>query len=104
MTYKILVTEEFERDFKKCDGNIRKQIQKEINQLKENPYSGKPLRYKFFREKKIQNHRFYYLIYEEFVIVYVLALSTKKDQQIVIDRIKKLLYYYQEEIRKKHKD
>jgi len=99
--YKIYVTEEFERDFKKCDDSIKQQIKKEIEQLETNPYVGRPLGYKFFREKKIANYRFYYLIYEEHVVVFVIALSTKKNQQTVIDSVRKLIPFYKDEIRKK---
>ncbi len=53
MTYKIYTTEEFDRDFRKLDGSLQQQIEKEIGQLETNPYVGKPLGYKFFREKKI---------------------------------------------------
>ena len=65
MTYKIYFTEEFERDFKKCDYSIRERVNNEIEQLKENPYVGKPSAYNFFREKKVGNYRVYYLIYDE---------------------------------------
>ncbi|MDO8460556.1 MAG: type II toxin-antitoxin system RelE/ParE family toxin [Nanoarchaeota archaeon] len=99
--YNIYVTEEFERDFKKLDNSIKIQIDKEISQLKVNPFVGKPLGYEFFREKKVKNHRFYYLIYEEHVIVFVVALSDKKNQQQVIDNIKSLIPFYKEEIKKK---
>jgi len=57
--YKIFTTDEFKRDFNKLDNSIQKQIEKEINQLETNPFVGKPLGYRFFREKKVQNHRFY---------------------------------------------
>jgi len=99
--YKILVTEEFEKDFNKCDGSIKKHIEKQIEQLKENPFVGKPLGYEFFREKKAENYRIYYLICEDKIVVFILALSTKKDQQKVIDKIRDLIPFYQEEIRKR---
>lgn len=77
------------------------QVAKEIDKLEENPFSGKPLGYKFFREKKIGNYRFYYLIYEDQIVVFVIAISTKKDQQATINTIKKLIPHYREEIRKR---
>jgi|TARA_Y100000310_G_C20463870_1_gene706666 mRNA-degrading endonuclease RelE of RelBE toxin-antitoxin system len=102
--YEIFTTNEFDKDFSKLDTSIRKQIEKEIEQLGSNPYVGKPLGYKFFREKKIQNYRFYYLIYENHVAVFVIALSDKKYQQKVIDTIKTLIPYYREEIKKRITD
>lgn len=101
MNYKIFITEEFKRDFNKCDKSIRDRIEKEVEKLKANPYTGKPLWYKFFREKKIENYRFYYLIYENYIVVYIIAMSTKKDQQDVIDKIKILFPFYEEEIKKR---
>lgn len=99
--FKIFTTDEFDRDFDKLDISLQKQIEKEIEQLEENPYVGKPLGYKFFREKKVKNYRIYYLIYEEYVVVFVVAISNKKEQQKVIDSIKHLIPFYKEEIKKK---
>lgn len=99
--YKIFTTEEFDQRFKKLDPQIQRQISKEIDQLEINPHSGKPLGYAFFREKKVQNYRVYYLIYDEYVVVFVITISTKKDQQDAIDKIRSLIPYYREEIKKK---
>jgi len=99
--YKIFTTEEFDKCYNKLDSQLQREIAKEINQLEENPYSGKPLGYKFFREKKVKNYRIYYLVYEEYVVVFVIAISTKKYQQDAINKIKRLIPYSREEIKKK---
>tara|TARA_Y100000310_G_scaffold345846_1_gene471158 strand:+ start:49181 stop:49492 length:312 start_codon:yes stop_codon:yes gene_type:complete len=99
--YEIYTTDQFDKSFNKLDDLIQRQIGDVIEQLETNPYSGKPLGYKFFREKKIKNHRIYYLIYDDIVVVFVIAISGKKDQQTTIDKIKKMVPYYQEEIKKK---
>ena len=101
MAYKIFTTDEFDRRYKKLDKQLQQAISKEIDQLEENPFVGKQLSYPFFREKKIINYRFYYLIYEEYVVVFVITISTKKDQQDAIDKIKSLIPHYQEEIKRK---
>ena len=101
--YKIYTTNEFDKDFNKLDKSLQDQVAKEIEQLRISPYVGKPLGYKFFREKKVKNYRLYYLIYEEYVVVFVIAMSDKKDQQKVIDAVKDLLPHYREEIRKRFK-
>ena len=101
MLYKIMITDEFDHDFQKLDHSLQIQISKEISQLEQNPYAGKPLGFTFFREKKIHNYRVYYLVYDDYVLVFVIALSTKKDQQKVINKIKHLLPYYKEEVKKK---
>ena len=99
--YKIYTTEEFDRDFNKIDYSIQKQIEKILEKLEVNPYVGKPLGYDFLREKKIQNYRIYYLIYDNYISVFVIAISDKKDQQDVINKIKSLIPFYKEEIKKK---
>lgn len=101
MKYKIYTTEEFDKVFDKINSELQNQIGKEINQLEKNPYVGRPLGYKFFREKKIKNYRIYYLIYEEYLVVFVITLSSKKAQQKTIDTIKHLIPTYREEIKKK---
>ena len=97
--YRILTTEEFDKRFSKLDHQLQKEIEKEIVQLETNPYSGKPLGYQWFREKKVKNYRIYFLVYEDRVIVFVITISTKKDQQEAIDKIKKLIPYYREQIK-----
>ncbi len=99
--YEVLTTEKFDEDFDKLDKSLKEQIEKEIEQLETNPYVGKPLGYKFFREKKVKNYRIYYLIYEEYVVVFVVALSNKKEQQEAIDKIKQLIPLYKEGVKKR---
>ena len=99
--FRIFTTEEFDRDFNKLDGFDKNRINKELGQIEINPYVGKPLGYKFFREKKVGGYWFYYLIYEEHVVVFVISISTKKNQQSAINKIKNLIPYYREEIKKK---
>ena len=99
--YKIFTTKEFDKIFDKLDTSIKKQVDKEIGQLENNPYVGKPLGYKFFREKKVKNYRVYYLVYEEYIVVFIITISTKKDQQDAINMIKGLIPFYREEIKKR---
>ena len=101
MAYKIFTTDEFDKQFRKLDKQLQQVIAKEIDQLEENPYLGKPLGYKFFRERKILNYRVYFLVYEDYVVVFVITISTKKDQQNAIDKIKLLIPHYQQEIKLK---
>jgi len=98
--YDIFITRDFYNKFYKLDKSIQKKIVKSINQLRNNPFSGKPLSYKFFREKKIKNYRFYYFVYEEYVVVFIVDISTKKNQKQTIHKIKALLPHYHDEIEK----
>jgi len=99
--YLLYTTEDFDKSFSKLDNSLQKQIESELEQLEINPYVGKPLSYEFFREKKVKNYRFYYLIYEEYIVVFVVALSNKKEQQKVINIIKHLIPSYRDEIKRK---
>ena len=101
MPFMIYKTEEYERRFNKLDNSLQLQIDNEIEQLEQNPYVGKPLGYPFFREKKVRNYRFYYLIYDQYIVVFIITISDKKDQQKTIDTIRNLIPYYKEEIKKK---
>lgn len=102
--FKVFKTKEFEKRFSKLDKSLQIMIGNEIDQLEVNPYVGKSLGYKWFREKKVKNQRFYYLIYQEYVIVFVITLSNKKDQQKTINAIKELIPSYREEIKNKFKE
>ncbi len=98
-------TEIFDKNFSKLiPQNVQDAFKKQIKKLlTENPYCGKPLGSKFFREKKIKKWRIYYLIYEEFLVLYFVNLSDKNLQQQVIDRIKSELDLLKEYIELKHR-
>ncbi len=99
MAYTIFHSETLKRELVKCDIEILRWVDKVENQLADNPYVGDQLRVPWFREKKKDKFRLYYLIYEELQAVYVVAISDKKDQQRAINTIWLLLDYFQEEIK-----
>jgi len=96
--YKVYRTILFNRKIQDFSEDFQRQINNIENQLEENPYVGKPLGTRWFREKRIEGHRVYYLIYKELKAVYIITLSGKKDQQRTINTIKHFLYKYREEI------
>ncbi|MFH0869277.1 MAG: hypothetical protein V1839_03555 [archaeon] len=98
--YKIFIEQEFERDFNKLDKAEQERIIKAREQLKENPYAGKPLGYEWFREKHLNGKRLYYLVYENLKAVLIVALSDKKTQQLTINMIKLALDKYKDKIEK----
>ncbi len=102
MKWKIITTRDFDIDFSKLDNSIKKKIFKEIEQIKENPFRGKSLGYSFFREKKVKSYRLYYLVYKEKIIVFVIAISSKKNQQEIINRIKYLIPFYKQHVDENH--
>lgn len=98
MTYIILKTEIFERKFSKLSSEIQKEVSEIIEKLSDNPFTGKPLFYPFFREKKIKKFRIYYLTYKEYLVVYLITISEKKDQQQAINTVRLFLDKYREDI------
>ncbi len=85
--YIIFVTEPFEKLFYTLEKSEQIWIDKIKNKLKEN-VAGKPLGFEWFREKKYENKRLYFLVDEQNKKILLVAFATKKDQQKVIDFIK----------------
>ncbi len=98
MRYAIYHTPIFNKKIEDFSEDFKKQIDKFEEQLVENPYVGKPLGTKNFREKKLGNYRMYYLVYDDLKAVYIITLSGKKDQQKVINTIRYFLDKYRKEI------
>ena len=106
MVYKVLKTAVFDRKFSKLSLDVQKAIEEIKYKLQENPFSGKPLRYTFFREKKYGKYRIYYLIYEKQLILYMITISEKKDQQVAINTVLRFLDIYKKDVEdwvQKHK-
>ena len=97
-TYEVYATENFWEDYDKLSKVEKIRIDKIKDQLRLNPYTGKPLGYRFFREKRFDGKRLYYIIYEDYVVVLVVAYSDKKTQQTTIDGIKKAFDFYRQEV------
>ena len=62
--------------------------------LKNEPFSGKPLSYKFIREKKFNGNRLIFLIYEELKSILLVTITDKKRQKEDIHFIKAHLSEY----------
>mgnify|MGYP001588621080 CR=1 FL=1 len=64
--YRVFRTTEFEADFEKLELFNKKRIEGFLDQLLESAlFVGKPLGFKWFREKKFNGNRMYFLVYEE---------------------------------------
>ena len=100
MTYKVYMTETFKKEFDKLSTSGKEAIGKIFLQLKENPFVGDAIKYKFFREKRIKEKRLYYLIYENFAIVLVVASEGKKVQQETINKTISLLPEFKKYVEK----
>ncbi len=86
MSYSIYTTESFDNEVSKFRID-NKRLQKIFLQLKENPYVGDQLKYKNLREKRINEKRVYYLVYDDLKSVLLVAISYKKNQQATINHI-----------------
>ena len=98
MLYRLFRSEHYEKKLLKIDNAEQQRIFKFEQSLKEQPYSGKPLGYKFFREKKFNGKRILFLVYEEHRSIFLITITTKKTQQHEIDLVKANLDIYQEEL------
>ena len=84
---KIFETETFSKIFDSCDNREKQWINKVKDLLKNNLEIGKPLRFEWFREKKLGNKRLYYIINKNTNKVIMLSFGPKKDQQKIINHI-----------------
>ena len=98
--YAIYHSSRFDKELGKFDVDFQKHVDKIEEQLKENPFLGKPIEAKWFREKKHEKYRVYFVVYEEFEAIFMVAISEKKDQQRVIATVKLMFNFFKEELRK----
>ena len=86
--FRVFITKEFEGDFDNLDESDKKRVRKIMKQLKEQGDSvGKPLGKPYFREKKFEGKRLYFLVYKQFMIILAVGISSKKMQQTSINKI-----------------
>ena len=98
--FRVFRSDWYTKKLEKLDTSERRRVEKFEQQLKIEPYSWKPLGYKFFREKKFNGKRALFLVYEEHSSVFLITITDKKAQQHEIDLIKANLDIYKETIQK----
>jgi len=94
--YIVIGTETYEEEIAKWTKSDREAAEKLPAKLSQNPYVGDHLGYKFLREKRINEKRVYYLIYDDLQLVLLVAVSGKKNQQETINYIKNHLPDFKE--------
>lgn len=99
--YSVYTTENFDSEMNKLNLNDQEQIKKIFLQLRDNPYVGDQIRFRFFREKRLREKRIYYLVYDDLMAVLIVAIGGKKTQQETIDRIVKYLGGYRTYLKEK---
>ncbi len=58
MSFAVYALNVFDKEMNKLSESDKEIVQKIFLQLKENPYSGDSIRYKFFREKRVREKKF----------------------------------------------
>ena len=84
--------------FQKLTKTEQERVSRFEQQLKLEPYAGKPLGYPFFREKKFNGKRVLFLVYEGQKVIFFVTITDKKAQQHEIDLIKSHLDVYKETV------
>jgi len=98
--YSVFHTQKYDKQFAKLlSAHEQTETDDFERKLSERPYLGDPLGTPFFREKKIDGKRIYFVINDTHKGIFMIRISTKKDQQTAIKEIKKQLRYYQEYIK-----
>ena len=92
--FRVFRSDWYDKKLNRLDKFEQQRISKFEQQLKEEPYQGKPLGYKFFREKKFDGKRVLFLVYEEHNAIFMITITDKKAQQREIDLIKTNLEVY----------
>ena len=90
----VLSTKEFDTWEKILSRDYGEIIGRVIDELKTTWNLGKPLGYPYFREKKFDKYRIYFLVYEDINTVLLVSISDKKAQQETINKIKEDIDIY----------
>ncbi len=98
--FRVFRSDWYEKKLSKLDSAEQQRIKDFEQELKQQPYGGKPLGYRFFREKKFDGKRALFLVYEEHKTVFMVTIVDKKTQQEAIDLIVANLDAYREELEK----
>src|SRR3989344_8232896 len=98
--FRVFRADWYEKKLSKLAPKEQERVSDIEQELKKSPYDGKPLGYKFFREKKFDGKRIIFLVYEDHQVVFLMTITDKKAQQKVIDLIKANLEVYRSELEK----
>lgn len=83
----VYETETFSKLYSASEKKEQEWINKMKDQLAQSFHVGKPLRFEWFREKRFENKRLFFIINEKTNKAVLLAFGTKKDQQKIINHI-----------------
>ncbi len=83
----VFETETFSKLYEASEKREQIWIDKMRDQISENLDVGKPLQFDWFREKKFENKRLFYIINKSTNKAILVAFGTKKEQQSIINQI-----------------
>ncbi len=87
MPFDVFETDTFMKRFHSLEKDEEIWAQKTVSKLAQNPFTGKPLGFEWFREKKFKDKRLYYLIYKELNKILIVSFGNKKEQKQMIESI-----------------
>ncbi len=103
--YRIILCPDFNTDYGHLEESEKARVYEFARQLSNSAIvTGKPLGYLFFRKKKFNGKRLYFLIYEEWKMIVFVRISGKKDQTVTTVEVKQKLLAYKEFVREKLND
>ena len=96
-SYRLFKTVQFDEKCAQLTLFEKARVEAFLDQLTRDPSMiGKPLGVHFFREKKFNGKRLYYLVYGEWKAVLIVNISDKKEQALTIAKIRMALARYKE--------
>ncbi len=96
--FRVFRNEWYEQKLRKLSSFEQMRVEKFEQELKESPFSGRPLGYTFFREKKFDGKRLLFLVYDKHKVVFLITITDKKAQQEDIEFIRNNFQEYGEEL------
>ena len=96
--FRVIRSTVYSEKISRLDSSEINRVIKFEQKLKEEQYSGKPLGYRFIREKKFNGKRLLFIVYEEFNVIFLVTITNKKEQQSEINQIKTNLEFYKKEV------
>ena len=94
--YRVFRSDWFKKKVIKLDASERARVENMEQKLMSHPHEGKPLGCDYIREKKIGDKRMLFLVYDEYRIIFLVTISTKKTQQAEITIVKANLDAYRD--------
>ena len=96
--FRVFRSDWYSKKLEKLDKSEQEIVSTFEQRLKTDPYTGKPLGYVFFREKKFNGKRILFIVYDNHKCVFLITITDKKAQRKEIELIKANLDVYKEKL------